>query len=135
MNARSSGRWPASGGSRRRTPADPKKSLPSGYLPMSSLFKSRGVPMLVRQAATRPRARATATENRFSVPRFSALSLLRRGLSRQRGWTPQWRRPEPKAGYDAIIGGGGRHGLGAAYYLAKEHGLTNIAVVKKGWIG
>jgi sarcosine oxidase, subunit beta len=69
------------------------------------------------------------------MQRFSALSLLKRGLSGQRGWTPQWRRPQPKKGYDAIIVGGGGHGLGAAYYLAKEHGLTNIAVVEKGWIG
>jgi sarcosine oxidase subunit beta len=70
------------------------------------------------------------------MERFSALSLLKRGLSGQRGWTPQWRRPEqPKKGYDAVIVGGGGHGLGAAYYLAKEHGLTNIAVVEKGWIG
>src|SRR5215471_14546064 len=69
------------------------------------------------------------------MQRFSALSLLKRGLSGQRGWTPQWRRPEPKTGYDAVIVGGGGHGLGAAYYLAKEHGLTNIAVVEKGWIG
>jgi sarcosine oxidase subunit beta len=69
------------------------------------------------------------------MQRFSALSLLKRGLSGQRGWTPQWRRPDPKRGYDAIIVGGGGHGLGAAYYLAKEHGLTNIAVVEKGWIG
>src|ERR1700744_2346730 len=70
------------------------------------------------------------------MERFSALQLLKRGLSGQRGWTPQWRRPEqPKKGYDAIIVGGGGHGLGAAYYLAREHGLTNIAVVEKGWIG
>ena len=70
------------------------------------------------------------------MQRFSALSLLKRGLSGQRGWTHQWRRPEqPKKGYDAIIVGGGGHGLGAAFYLAKEHGLTNIAVVEKGWIG
>jgi sarcosine oxidase subunit beta len=70
------------------------------------------------------------------MERFSALQLLKRGLSGQRGWTPQWRRPEqPKKGYDAVIVGGGGHGLGAAYYLAKEHGLTNIAVVEKGWIG
>src|ERR1700722_4413974 len=66
---------------------------------------------------------------------FSALSLLWRGLSRHQGWQKQWRKPEPKARYDAIIVGGGGHGLGAAYYLAKEHGLTNIAVVEKGWLG
>jgi sarcosine oxidase subunit beta len=67
--------------------------------------------------------------------RFSALSLFRGGLSRQLGWQAQWRKAEPKPSYDAVIVGGGGHGLGAAYYLAKEHGLTNIAVVEKGWIG
>jgi sarcosine oxidase subunit beta len=67
--------------------------------------------------------------------RFSVFSLLRGGLSRQLGWQPQWRKAEPKASYDAIIIGGGGHGLGTAYYLASEHGLTNIAVVEKGWIG
>jgi len=66
---------------------------------------------------------------------FSGLSLFWRSLSNHRGWQTQWRKPEPKASYDAIIVGGGGHGLGAAYYLAKEHGLTNIAVLEKGWIG
>jgi sarcosine oxidase subunit beta len=66
---------------------------------------------------------------------FSALSLMWRGLSRHRGWQQQWRKPDPKPGYDALIVGGGGHGLGAAYYLAKEHGLTNVAVLEKGWIG
>jgi sarcosine oxidase, subunit beta len=66
---------------------------------------------------------------------FSALSLIWRGLSRHRGWQQQWRKPNPKPSYDAIIVGGGGHGLGAAYYLAKQHGLTNIAVLEKGWIG
>jgi sarcosine oxidase subunit beta len=66
---------------------------------------------------------------------FSALSLLKRGLSGQRGWTAQWRSPEPKSTYDAIIIGGGGHGLGAAYYLASEHRLGSVAVLEKGWIG
>jgi sarcosine oxidase, subunit beta len=67
--------------------------------------------------------------------RFSALSLLRAGLTGQRSWKPQWCAAEPKAGYDALIVGGGGHGLGAAYYLASQHGLRNIAVLEKGWIG
>jgi len=66
---------------------------------------------------------------------FSALSLFWRGLSRHRGWRQQWRKPDPEPQYDAVIVGGGGHGLGAAYYLAKEHGLGHIAVLEKGWIG
>jgi sarcosine oxidase, subunit beta len=69
------------------------------------------------------------------MKRFSGLSLLRAGLAGQRSWKPQWRSPEPKPAYDAVIVGGGGHGLGAAYYLASEHRLTNIAVLEKGWIG
>ena len=46
-----------------------------------------------------------------------------------------WESPEPKKGYDVIIVGGGGHGLGTAYYLAKEHGIKNIAVIEKGWLG
>jgi sarcosine oxidase subunit beta len=71
----------------------------------------------------------------MSKQSFSGLSLIWRGLSRHRGWQNQWRKAEPKRSYDAIIVGGGGHGLGAAYYLAQEHGLTNIAVLEKGWIG
>ena len=67
--------------------------------------------------------------------RYSIWSLMREALSDNGGWPEQWRSPEPKAAYDAVIVGGGGHGLATAYYLAKEHGLTNIAVVEKGWIG
>ena len=67
--------------------------------------------------------------------RYSIWSLMREALSGNRGWPEQWRSPEPKAAYDAVIVGGGGHGLATAYYLAKQHGLTNIAVVEKGWIG
>ena len=68
-------------------------------------------------------------------PRYSALALLREGLRGQRGWTPAWRSPEPKRRYDAVIIGGGGHGLSAAYHLAKDHGLTNVAVIEKAWLG
>ncbi len=67
--------------------------------------------------------------------RFSGWSLLLGGLTGQRGWREQWRAAAPKKGYDAIIVGGGGHGLGAAYYLAKQHGVRNVAVLEKGWIG
>ena len=69
------------------------------------------------------------------MTRFSAFELFRQGLTGQSGWKPQWRSPEPKAAYDAVIIGGGGHGLGAAYYLASQHGMRNIAVLEKGWLG
>lgn len=67
--------------------------------------------------------------------RFSALRVLKEGLTGNKGWTDHWRDPEPKAEYDAIIIGGGGHGLSTAYYLAKNHGMTNIAVLEKGYLG
>jgi sarcosine oxidase subunit beta len=67
--------------------------------------------------------------------RFSGLRVLREGLSGNKGWGPHWRDPEPKAEYDAVIIGGGGHGLSTAYYLAKNHGMTNIAVLEKGYLG
>ncbi|MEP5154012.1 sarcosine oxidase subunit beta family protein [Planktotalea sp.] len=67
--------------------------------------------------------------------RFSGLRILKEGLTGNKGWSAHWRDPEPKAEYDAIIIGGGGHGLSTAYYLAKNHGLTNIAVLEKGYIG
>jgi methylglutamate dehydrogenase subunit A len=67
--------------------------------------------------------------------RFSALKILKEGLTGNKGWGPLWRSPEPKAEYDAIIIGGGGHGLATAYYMAKNHGYMNIAVLEKGYIG
>jgi sarcosine oxidase subunit beta len=67
--------------------------------------------------------------------KYSAFSLLKNALSQNRNWREAWRSPEPKRQYDVIIVGGGGHGLATAYYLAKEHGVRNIAVLEKGWIG
>jgi sarcosine oxidase subunit beta len=67
--------------------------------------------------------------------KYSAFSLLKNALSHNRNWREAWRSPEPKRQYDVIIVGGGGHGLATAYYLAKEHGVRNIAVLEKGWIG
>jgi sarcosine oxidase subunit beta len=67
--------------------------------------------------------------------RFSGLKILREGIGGNRGWAPHWRDPEPKPAYDAVIIGGGGHGLSTAYYLAANHGMTNIAVLEKGYIG
>jgi sarcosine oxidase subunit beta len=69
------------------------------------------------------------------MQKFSALTLIRRALGGHAGWQPQWRSPEPKAEYDILIVGGGGHGLATAYYLAKEHGITNVAVLERGWLG
>jgi methylglutamate dehydrogenase subunit A len=65
---------------------------------------------------------------------YSLLSLLRQSVSGHEGWTPAWRNPEPKPAYDIVIVGAG-HGLATAYYLAKEHGARNIAVLEKSWLG
>ena len=66
---------------------------------------------------------------------YSALNLFRRGLGGHKSWTRAWRDPAPKSHYDVIIIGGGGHGLATAYYLAKVHGIKNVAVLERGWIG
>ncbi|GAA3743191.1 sarcosine oxidase subunit beta [Sphingorhabdus rigui] len=65
----------------------------------------------------------------------SAFSLFAKALGGHQDWPEQWPDAAPKPAYDAIIVGGGGHGLGAAYYLAKKYGITNVAVLEKGWIG
>ncbi|KFJ47783.1 FAD dependent oxidoreductase family protein [Brucella abortus] len=69
------------------------------------------------------------------MSRFSLASVVKNALSGNRNWEPQWPDAQPRAEYDVIIVGAGGHGLGAAYYLAKEHGITNVAVIEKGWLG
>ena len=62
--------------------------------------------------------------------RYSIWSLARNALNHHEGWEKAWRSPEPKPHYDAIVIGGGGHGLATAYYLAKMHGMTNVAVLE-----
>ncbi len=69
------------------------------------------------------------------MSRYSAWEILKNAVKGNRDWTPAWRRAEPKSAYDVIIIGGGGHGLSTAYYLAKVHGITNVAVVEKGYLG
>src|SRR4029077_5570724 len=67
--------------------------------------------------------------------RYSILSVLSQALQGNTGWKPVWRDAELKPAYDVVIVGGGGHGLATAFYLAKGHGMTNVAVLEKGWLG
>jgi sarcosine oxidase subunit beta len=69
------------------------------------------------------------------MPRFSFAALLRQALAGNTGWQPQWRAAQPKRAYQAIIVGAGGHGLATAYYLARDHGIRDVAVLEKGWLG
>ena len=67
--------------------------------------------------------------------RYSGLRLFAEGMRGHKGWGPAWRDPAPKDAYDAVVIGGGGHGLSTAYYLAKNHGVTNVAVLERGYLG
>ena len=69
------------------------------------------------------------------MTRYSAFTILKNALRGNKDWTPAWRKAEPRSNYDVIIIGGGGHGLSTAYYLASVHGITNVAVLEKGYLG
>ena len=69
------------------------------------------------------------------MQKYSVFSLVKNSFTNHENWEVAWKDPEPKKEYDVIIVGGGGHGLATAYYLAKEHGITNVAILEKGWIG
>ncbi len=85
-----------------------------------------------RAALGRPAALVRVEQK---LARFSALNIIAKALGGHKDWPAQWRDVAPKPAYDAIIVGGGGHGLGAAHYLAKKYGITNVAVLEKCWIG
>ncbi len=69
------------------------------------------------------------------MKRYSVFAIAREAARYHMGWERAWASPEPKASYDAIIVGAGGHGLATAYYLGKNFGITNVAVIEKGWLG
>jgi methylglutamate dehydrogenase subunit A len=69
------------------------------------------------------------------MQRYSFFSLVRNAIGHHEGWQEAWRSPPPKPSYSVVIVGGGGHGLATAYYLAKEQGITDVAVLEKGWLG
>ncbi len=69
------------------------------------------------------------------MKRYSVFAIAREGLRHHLGWERAWRSPEPQKRYDTIIIGAGGHGLATAYYLGKNHGIRNVAIIEKGWLG
>ena len=69
------------------------------------------------------------------MKKYSVFAVAKQALSYHMGWERAWRSPEPKSKYDVIIVGAGGHGLATAYYLGKNFGITNVAIIEKGWLG
>ena len=69
------------------------------------------------------------------MQKYSIFNLVKNAFSNHENWDLAWKDPTPKEEYDVVIIGGGGHGLATAYYLAKEHNITNVAIIEKGWIG
>jgi sarcosine oxidase subunit beta len=71
----------------------------------------------------------------LGMTRYSVFAIAREAMRNHRGWTRAWAAPQPRAAYDAVIVGAGGHGLATAYYLGKNHGIRNVAILEKGWLG
>jgi sarcosine oxidase subunit beta len=71
----------------------------------------------------------------LKMKRYSAFAVAREALRHHAGWERAWKSPAPRARYDVVIVGAGGHGLATAYYLGKRFGITNVAVIEKGWLG
>ena len=69
------------------------------------------------------------------MKRYSVFALAREAMRHQKGWERAWRSPQPKPRYDVVIVGAGGHGLATAYYLGRNFGVRNVAVIEKGWLG
>ena len=100
---------------------------------MTSLESSK--PRWTRLGHTFLDRAALMLKNITVMQKYTVFSLLRNGLSGHQNWSPAWRSPPLRDKYDVIIIGAGGHGLATAYYLAKEHKITNVAVLERGWLG
>jgi sarcosine oxidase subunit beta len=80
-------------------------------------------------------SQARRPRDRFVTRRYSVFAIAREAMRNHQGWDRAWTSPEPKPAYEVVIVGAGGHGLATAYYLGKNHGITNVAVIEKGWLG
>jgi len=89
----------------------------------------------LRKIAAPAAATTAASTWARQMSRYSAFALLSNALTGNHHWPRAWRDAQPKAQYDVVIVGAGGHGLASAYYLTSEHGISNVAVLEKGWLG
>ena len=117
----------------RRSPSVARSVLgPADLVMQIDLRNCRGCKPFVQQIL---RGWVVWAYSCLSMEKHSLWNLVKHAGSRHENWRPAWRSPSPKEAYEVVIVGGGGHGLATAYYLAKEHGVTDVAVLEKGWLG